>query len=242
MRVLLFFVALGVSTIACGQEGFALIELFTSQGCSSCPPADKNLMSILNRAKQDNIAVYGLSFHVDYWNYIGWKDPYSSKKFSERQRNYAEVMGSQRVYTPQMVVNGSVEFVGSNMGKAEAAVQSALREKPEYRLSLKERKITGSTSLSVTYISNREPQGEQLNIAMVEREVSNYVKNGENHGRTLSHNNVVKAFETISFKKEGSFKIDLSQVNTNEASLIIYVQDNRQKIVAAYELPLGEPQ
>ncbi|MEQ8303465.1 MAG: DUF1223 domain-containing protein [Cyclobacteriaceae bacterium] len=241
MRVLLFFALLLVATGAQAQEGFAVIELFTSQGCSSCPPADRNLVTLLRDAKEKNIAVFGLSFHVDYWNYIGWRDPYSSKTYSERQRNYAKSIASQRVYTPQMIVNGSVEFVGSNTVKAGAAIQNALREKPKYRLSLKRKEMIGGSTLSVTYISNEEPHGEQLNIAVVEREVSNYVNNGENHGRTLNHTNVVKAFETISFKKEGNFKIDLSQIDS-KASVIMYVQDNQQEIVAAYEVLLGDNQ
>ena len=86
--------------------GFALVELFTSEGCSSCPSADQNLMRLVDEASKKKLPVYALSFHVDYWNRLGWTDPYSSKAFTDRQRTYAQVMKSDRVYTPQMIVNG----------------------------------------------------------------------------------------------------------------------------------------
>ena len=91
------------------QNGVNVVELFTSQGCSSCPPADALLAQI-----KDDTNVIALSYHVDYWNYLGWKDPYSNKAYSAYQRSYAKELNSG-VYTPQMVVNGSKEFVGSKV-------------------------------------------------------------------------------------------------------------------------------
>src|SRR5258708_28691391 len=91
-----------------------VIELFTSQGCSSCPAADKNLAEIIEKAEVNGQQVIGLSFHVDYWNYIGWKDPYSKAEFTERQRKYSAHMNSESVYTPQMIVNSEKEFIGSD--------------------------------------------------------------------------------------------------------------------------------
>ena len=91
-------------------EPFAFIELFTSEGCSSCPSADQNLERIATRAKANGQNVYTLSYHVDYWNYLGWEDPYSSKTFSDRQREYAQQFESSRIYTPQMVINGPVSY------------------------------------------------------------------------------------------------------------------------------------
>src|SRR5438445_2521237 len=91
-----------------------VIELFTSQGCSSCPVADKNLAEIIEKAETNGQQVYGLSFHVDYWNDIGWKDPYSKAEFTERQKKYASIRSFENIYTPQMIVNGETEFVGSD--------------------------------------------------------------------------------------------------------------------------------
>ena len=93
---------------------FAVVELFTSEGCSSCPPADNLLGEIVKDAQKGQQRVYCLSFHVDYWNSLGWRDPYSDPAFSRRQREYARAFESVQVYTPQMVVNGSTGFVGSD--------------------------------------------------------------------------------------------------------------------------------
>ncbi|MEM6525653.1 MAG: DUF1223 domain-containing protein, partial [Bacteroidota bacterium] len=91
------------------DHGVAVVELFTSQGCSSCPSADKNLSQLI-KDKNDR-KVFGLSFHVSYWNYLGWKDPYSKEAFTERQRKYAAKFANSSIYTPQMIVNGKEEFV-----------------------------------------------------------------------------------------------------------------------------------
>jgi len=95
-------------------EPVAVVELFTSEGCSSCPPADRILSRLTAETQRDHRRIYTLSFHVDYWDRLGWRDPYSSSANSDRQRQYAELMKLQSVYTPQMIVNGRIEFVGSD--------------------------------------------------------------------------------------------------------------------------------
>ncbi len=215
------------------QDGFAVVELFTSQGCSSCPAADNNLSELL----EDNDRTLGLSFHVDYWNYIGWKDPYSNKLFSERQRTYAKTL-NESVYTPQMIVNGEMVFVGSNKQKAKEAITSAVSNSPKYKVSIIESFISGDY-LSIKYASNIEPKGETLNIALVERGLENYVPKGENHGRTLRHDNVVRTFQTATFKVSGSIKINISQVKKSKSSVVVYVQDEQLRIVGANVISLS---
>jgi len=105
----------------------AVIELFTSQGCSSCPPADKLLTETVNRAKAGQQSVYALSFHVDYWNRLGWSDPYSDARYSARQRQYARQLNTATIYTPQAVINGRQEFVGSNRTRLNTLLADALK-------------------------------------------------------------------------------------------------------------------
>jgi hypothetical protein len=102
-----------------------LLELFTSQGCSSCPPADRVLSRLNEEAKSGDLLVVALSFHVDYWNRLGWTDPYSDAAYSQRQRIYARKLGDNRVYTPELVVDGRTGHVGSREGEVRQAIKSA---------------------------------------------------------------------------------------------------------------------
>ncbi|MDX1642861.1 MAG: DUF1223 domain-containing protein, partial [Thermoanaerobaculia bacterium] len=102
------------STEGSTEQPTVLIELFTSQGCSSCPPADRLLADLADRGELDGIVLLPLSFHVDYWNYIGWTDPFSSAEWSNRQRRYARAFGLDTIYTPQIFLNGRAEVVGSD--------------------------------------------------------------------------------------------------------------------------------
>lgn len=100
-----------------------MLELFTSQGCSSCPPADHALQEITQKAGRAGQSVYGLSFHVDYWNRLGWQDPFSTKQFTNRQRQYDRALNSQ-TYTPQLVINGRQGVIGGQRAKIEQAIQT----------------------------------------------------------------------------------------------------------------------
>jgi hypothetical protein len=116
-------------------KGFALVELYTSEGCSSCPPADELVGKLSGTA--ENVIV--LSYHVDYWDNLGWKDGYSSPLYSGRQKEYGNYFHMNSVYTPQIIVNGEVEFVGSNEGRLKESIHKSLRKfrllKSVYRLN-----------------------------------------------------------------------------------------------------------
>jgi hypothetical protein len=115
---------------AMSQKPFALVELFTSEGCSSCPPADELLSSVKNNALKNGQNIITLSYHVDYWNKLGWKDPYSKHQYTVRQENYSRVIPGKEMYTPQAIVNGEYAFVGSNKTAMKENIEKGLRKNP----------------------------------------------------------------------------------------------------------------
>ncbi len=208
-----------------------VIELFTSQGCSSCPAADKNLAEIIENAEKNGQQVYGLSFHVDYWNYIGWKDPYSKAEFTERQKKYASIKNFESIYTPQMIVNGEIEFVGSDKRTSSNEVDKALQGKMQFQISFKEVKKLSQKFL-ISYSVNKNPKEETINVALVEKNVGNEVTSGENSGRKLTHRNVVRSFTTLAAQKEGVIEIDIPK-ETKNGALILFIQNKQWLVTGA---------
>lgn len=238
MRFILLFTIM-IFTADLQAQGPVLIELFTSQGCSSCPAADKNLSEIIQKAEKDGKPVFGLSFHVDYWNYIGWKDPYSRREFTDRQQRYSETLGLESIYTPQMIVNGKVEFVGSSKTGAEKAIGEAQKQKPMYQISISN-VIVSDNQVSLQYSLDKDPVGEILNLAVVERDVENYVPRGENSGKKLHHDNVVKAFKTIPLQRQGHLELTIPPVNSAKASMIVFIQDKQWRVLTSLGRTFGK--
>lgn len=179
--------------------GTAIVELFTSQGCSSCPPADRLLTKLASDPRYQG-RVIPLSFHVDYWNYIGWTDPYSSQRWSDRQRQYAaKTFRSNRIYTPQVVVNGRTECVGSQEREVVSRITDALEAEPAGRVSLAlgERTPDGHLKLKVgAKLAKAAGNGNlDLWVAVYESELTTPVKSGENASRTLRNDRVVRRLE-----------------------------------------------
>lgn len=224
---------------ALAQNGFALVELYTSQGCSSCPAADRLLSELVDNSMAEGDNVIALSFHVDYWNYIGWKDPYSNQFNSQRQRNYSKGISGHRVYTPQMIVNGEKEFVGSSRSEAEKHIRWAVEQKPRYQFSIKDLEVKGD-KVGFTYEVDHLPATERLNVALVERHLVNHVPRGENAGKTLKHDNVVRAFESMTLKKSGSVHMQMKDAKIRDSAIILYIQDEKMKILGAHQLLLNE--
>jgi len=203
-------------------EGFAVIELFTSQGCSSCPPADRLLSDLLADHKQADI--YALSFHVDYWNYLGWKDPYSAAAYSDRQRNYAKKFRSTRVYTPQMIVNGTQEFVGSDRAKAAMVLEKALSQESSTFLELK----WYPQSQRLSYEVQGTTEASVLRFALVERKIENSVPRGENRGRKLIHVQVVRKYESVNLAQDtaGDITFEIPEgLATDQLEILAYIQN-----------------
>jgi hypothetical protein len=167
-----------------------VVELFTSEGCSSCPPADTYLGELAQRPD-----VLALAFHVDYWNYIGWTDPYASKLATQRQHDYARNLNLRYVYTPQMVVNGTTEGVGSERLVIAPLIKAAEDEKALSQPVSIERKADGALAVHVDAGAGAEPA--TLWLVGFDREHATPVLRGENAGRTLKEYQVVRSFEAI---------------------------------------------
>jgi Uncharacterized secreted protein len=174
-----------------------LVELFTSEGCSSCPPADKLLASLQRDQPVANAQIIVLEEHVDYWDRTGWRDRFSSSLLTERQSLYAPRLKFDDSYTPQMVVDGQAQFLGSDPSKALASITRAA-ETPKINLALSQpavdgKRITCSVSTAAGTIL---PHGD-LYAALVDPSTSTEVKAGENGGKHLDHVSVVRAFQRI---------------------------------------------
>lgn len=214
-------------------SGFAVVELFTSEGCSSCPPADRLLAQIDAFAEKSDAPVYVLSFHVDYWNQLGWADPYSSAEHTARQRSYAAAAGERSVYTPQLIVNGDDRFVGSDGKRAQAALNKVLAVPAAIRLSIDAQADAGE--YVVTYRTADAPAGSVVNVALVQAQGSQAVRRGENTGRTLRHVNIVRAFRSVDLDRSGSGVVRLEEPAGVEGPprVIVYLQDEQTKRVVS---------
>jgi hypothetical protein len=176
-----------------------------------------------------------LSFHVDYWNRLGWADPFSSKKFSERQSNYASVLNSSGPYTPQMVVNGSNEFVGSDEGSLFKNLKKALHTNAAVNFIQLSSTIKSNKALTIKYTLGGNIEACTINIAIITLKETTAIKRGENEGNTLVNENVVRQLITKKANKEGEIEITSlpSTVKNNTAIIAFVQQENDYKIIGA---------
>lgn len=222
------------------SSGVAVVELFTSEGCASCPPADRLLRSLVESARSEDQPIYALSFHVDYWNYLGWEDPYSDSTYSERQRRYDEVLGVD-TYTPQIVVNGRTAMIGSRDRTVHDAIDEALSDPASVSLSI-QTEVDPMTA-TVTYrLDDSVPDEANIQLALVERGLSQNVEQGENEGRTLIHSNVVRSLRTVSAQSSGRVPLSIPEgVDRSKASVIAFVQASSLAILGATRADLRTP-
>jgi hypothetical protein len=175
-----------------------LVELFTSEGCSSCPPADALLAHLYEAQPVAGVEVVPLELHVDYWDRLGWKDPFSSAVYSRRQEGYSKIFGPDRVYTPQMVVDGAEELVGSDAaGAAAALTKAAALPHMSVGLSAERRGATVRIAVDAPAAPAAAAESIAVMIAVVEDGLTSAVTRGENSGRTLAHVAVVRRLESI---------------------------------------------
>lgn len=186
-----------------------LVELFTSEGCSDCPPADKLLQTLDQSQPVAGAHVIVLSEHVDYWNRLGWTDPFSSEFYTQRQSAYAERLGLSSVYTPQMVVDGTSEFVGSDERQAESAIEKAASA-PKVDIKVTGQSRDGKMELHVE-ASGISGKAADIYLVLAQNSATSQVARGENAGRTLNHVAVAREFRQIGTLEPGkSFSKDVS--------------------------------
>lgn len=211
-----------------------VLELFTSQGCSSCPPADR----LLKEVKSDDVIV--LSYHVDYWNYIGWKDPFSTAEFTEKQRKYGSKFYSSTIYTPQVVVNGKEHFVGSDATKLKRKITSYSKGTSNEKINILSPKIEDNY-ITFNYNFEGEVTNENLRVVLVINERKTSVKRGENRNRELVNNNIVVAEQQFKVKDtKGNGRLKLPDVvnNNDDLSLVLILQNDNLDIITAAQSKL----
>ncbi|MEO6820437.1 MAG: DUF1223 domain-containing protein [Ginsengibacter sp.] len=216
----------------------AVIELFTSQGCSSCPPADALLSKTIADSKKNDQKIYALSFHVDYWNRLGWADPFSDQTYSQRQAGYVSALHLNGAYTPQMIVNGNIEFVGSDQPALNRNVQAALKTNAKVWFS-NLKATNNKESIDVEYTLDGDFSNSTINTALISPKEVTEVKRGENGGRTLINENVVRKFSTQNAQKSGAIHLDEGAIKNEDGLLvIIFIQNKNGGIIGASEVSI----
>jgi hypothetical protein len=218
---------------------FAIVELFTSEGCSSCPVADDLLKEMTDILQKEGKEVIGLSFHITYWNKGGWEDPYSQEIFTDRQKKYVQSINAEQIYTPQAFVNGEKEFIGSNPIAFRDEVTAAVSKSPSIEIVATAK--VKNDSLIVEYKSSKVQNSSVLNVAIVETHVQHFIPRGENKSRTLKHFNVVRNFYTTAHKAAG--RIDLlwpDHLAIDNSSVVLYTQNSKSmKISGAAQVKIN---
>lgn len=206
------------------EKAMAIVELFTSEGCSSCPPADELLAAM----ESENKEIYVLSYHVDYWDRLGWKDPFSQAAFSDRQRQYGQQFNLESIYTPEAVVNGREEFIGSDRQRMRSSLQGKTLD--DLKLELHKKDIA---TLTLSYaLNNKTPAF--LQVALVQPRATTAVKGGENQGRTLSHVNIVRQLVTLETRKPNTVEIKIpTALQGTTFRAILFVQQKEDMHITA---------
>ncbi|MBC7931745.1 MAG: DUF1223 domain-containing protein [Rubrivivax sp.] len=236
---------------AVGKRAPVIVELFTSEGCSSCPSADAVLAKLEREQPVAGAEVIPLALHVDYWNYLGWSDPFSSHDFSARQGEYASAYGKDGVYTPQMIVDGVKEFPGGNSRLAlDTIAKAALVPKADVQITRSEAQPAEGLRLGV-HIENlpKPTAGDEAFVLLVvtESNLSTDVARGENAGRKLSHVGVVRRMTTLGalagardgkFDAEAIVSVEKNWRRENLRAVVFAQERGSRRVLAAGTLKL----
>jgi hypothetical protein len=219
----IFAIALGIALCAgsAAQSQPVVVELFTSQGCSSCPPANANLAAVANRPD-----VLALSFGVTYWDYLGWKDTFAKPEYTARQVSYERGLGHSGPFTPQIVVNGSADTIGNELGEVQRLVSESRLDGPQISLDDATVSIgaTASTASADVWLVRYEPRTINVSVAR-----------GENEGVTLAHRNIVRELTRLGSWSGRSTSFKVPPAAHGLATAILVQRPNGGAILAAYK-------
>ena len=231
--------ALAVESVPASEDGqnpartTLLVELFTSEGCSSCPPAEELLARLEKEQPFPDAELVTLAFHVDYWDDLGWKDKFASPLFTQRQKVYDWKFRTGQIYTPQMVIDGDIELVGSREKDAVKAIKKSIRnKKASIELDLNKLEL----SISITAIPGHGDSS--VYVALAEDGLSSSIKRGENAGRNLKHVSVVRELRGVgrvaaaNSEFEGTITLSPStDWNSENVKVVVFVQDNASRVI-----------
>ena len=231
-----------------------LLELFTSEGCSSCPPADELLTRLDQTQPVPGADVIALSEHVDYWNHLGWADPYSSATFSARQNDYARVLDTDEIYTPQMIIDGRVQFVGNNSNRARDAIAAAARDaKAAVTLNLGSQNPAAASIIFNVRVEalpiGASDHSCDVTLAITESGLRSSVARGENAGRHLTHTGVVRKLSHIggidphkasTFSAQPIVRIEKTWKRDRLKAVVFVQERSSRRIIGAAQLSLAK--
>lgn len=219
-------------------NGFAVVELFTSEGCSSCPPADELIDQL--QSENPDLPLYILAYHVDYWDHQGWKDRFSSRSYTNRQQQYLNWLHLETLYTPQIVVNGQSENVGSNGRATAKAINDALTHNAEGNISLTA--VKKNEDIEVNYQYSGSVNNTTIVLALVQKHGESNVTAGENTGRHLPHVQIVRQLKEENTKSTNSVSIKApADLQTQGWELIAFVQNKKNgQIIAANKSSINQ--
>ena len=216
------------ATIAVADDNVVVVELYTSQGCSSCPPADNLLGQIADR--DDIIA---LALHVDYWDYIGWKDDFADPAHTSRQRAYARAKGSKMIYTPQMIIQGEAHVIGNKPMDVADAVNGYARRTSPVDVDLSR---SGSTLTVRASGEGRLPSDMAVHVVTFTPKATRDIRAGENRGRKLTYHNIVEDWRTVgSWSGSGTYQESI-RVASNQPVAVIFQAPRNGPILGAAQL------
>jgi hypothetical protein len=210
-----------------------LVELFTSQGCSSCPPADK----LLGELSQRN-GVVALAFHVDYWDYIGWKDKFAKAEYTERQKDYRDALNLRTLYTPQMVIDGRLDVVGSERSEVESSIGSAAAAA---KLPLTITESGGKLRVTAPAVEIDQARPATLWLAIYSRRSETPVERGENAGSTLVEYNIVREIRSLGPWNGNAIDLalDVDASDSKMGCAVILQADGNGPVLGVAALPPG---